>query len=481
MHFRWSFGLLWLGACADQGGEVPRAPGGGTTVVDSATPTVVQPGGPTERPDGGAATGAGAEAAGGSSLPALGLPCEIQRILKDKCQTCHGDPVAGAPMPLVSWANLQAESASKAGEKIWQRMRTRIMDTEKPMPPAARPQLSASDKATLEAYLKSGAIRSDAICSVAEQADAGSGFGDDETPLSECEKTIDILAHGGQTATDTTPFVPPQGTDHYEMFWYAPTWTEKMHVVRVDPVTDNNAVLHHWLLYMKDSGSEPVGSHNPDSGRQSPDSRLLSGWAPGNKGLPLGRQIGMQVVQGPTARFGIEIHYNTIANPANRNDRSGARLCLTTKLRPKEAATHWLGTQAILLPGQGGTWDASGMCTPNRESHIIAYSPHMHLQGRYMKSVIKRTDGSTTAITDQPFAFDDQQIFPVKSQSGEIIVRPGDLIETICSYDNSKFVTFGPNTADEMCYNFVIAWPVGSLSNGSTGLVGGQNTCIDGL
>jgi hypothetical protein len=188
----------------------------------------------------------------------------------------------------------------------------------------------------------------------------------------------------------------------------------------------------------------------------------------------------MQVIQGPKARFGMEIHYNTTANPSNRNDRSGARLCLTKKLRPKEAATHWLGTQLIanLLP-LGGMLNTPSTCGVQKESHIIAYSPHMHKQGRYMKSIITKKDGSKVTLTDRPFVFDDQQIYPVDSASHEIVVGPGDSILTTCTFDASTAFTFGPNTADEMCYNFVVAWPVGSLSNGSAGVVGGKNTCID--
>jgi hypothetical protein len=162
-------------------------------------------------------------------------------------------------------------------------------------------------------------------------------------------------------------------------------------------------------------------------------------------------------------------------------DRSGARLCVTKKLRPHEAAVHWLGTQAIVNLGFTSTYEASGVCTVQRESHVIAMSPHMHKHGRYMKTIVSRQDGSKVAITDKPFAFDDQQIFPVDSPTGEIVVGTGDIIDTTCTYDGADPFTFGPNTDMEMCYNFVVAWPAGSLSNGVEGIVGGQNTCIDGL
>ena len=405
---------------------------------------------------------------------ALALPCDVQKVLKDKCQTCHSDPPVGAPIPLTTLAHLQAASAAKPGEKVHQRVKARINESgATSMPPPARPALTAAEKATLETFLDGGAQGvASAACAFA-MGDAGVPPVDQPE---ECDLTMELRAQNGQTANDTTPFMVPGNGDTYEMFWFAPTWTEKVQVTQVTPLIDNGSVLHHWLLYMKENGTETPGSHHSELGLQPEDSQLLSGWAPGSTPHKLPSDVGFQVVQGPAGRFGIEIHYNTSANPTNRADRSGAKLCVTKKIRPKEAATHWLGTQ-VIFSLFGGKFDASGVCTVMQESHIIAHSPHMHKTGRYMKSIITKADGSKVTITDKPFAFEDQQIYPID----EIIVRPGDRIDTTCSYDAPGPMTFGPGTDSEMCYNFITAYPVGSLSNGVPGIVGGKNTCIDGL
>jgi hypothetical protein len=371
------------------------------------------------------------------------------------------------------------------GSKILDRVKARIHDTAKPMPPASRAQLTADEIKILDAYLAAGALASKETCAATPPASTpvNTGVGGDwQPPDSDCEVMFELRAHGGQTEGDTTPYEAPLGGDSYEIFYFRPTWTKKMHVIRIDPITDNGAVLHHWLLYMEDGNGSGGGTHQSDSGLQGGNSQLLSGWAPGNKQIALGKEVGMQVIQGPNARFGVEFHYNTSANPPDRKDRSGIRLCLTSKLRPKEAGTHWLGTNVIanLFP-VGGTYSVSDVCEPIAESHIIAYSPHMHKYGRAQKSVVTRKDGTKEVINDGPFAFDDQQIFPVKSPTGEIVVRPGDQITTTCDYDGSGLFTFGPGTSDEMCYNFVVAWPVGSLTNGVPGLVGGKNSCIGSL
>jgi Copper type II ascorbate-dependent monooxygenase, C-terminal domain len=471
-------GGLWGGGTIGSG-VATGTQGGGSAVGGGTVPGGAFGGGGVPGADipGGGTPGGGATAGGTS-----GLPCDVAAILKEKCQTCHGNPLMSGPMPLVTWNDLQAMMPNG---KVADRVRARINDTANPMPPPARPPLTAAEKTTLQTYLSGGAMRSTAACTPTgpitggTAGGTGGGGADGYKPAdSECDYIQEFRAHGGQTPGDTSPFTAPQGGDNYEMFYFKPKWTEKVHVIRIDPITDNGKVLHHWLLYMEDGVGSGDGTHQPDIGLQSPTAQLLSGWAPGNEGLPLARDVGLVTVSAPNARLGIEIHYNTNSNPANRADRSGARLCVTKTLRPKAASVHWLGTQAIISIGLPS--EAYGSCTVQQQSHIIAHSPHMHTMGRYMKTIITKKGGQKVTITDQPFAFDDQQIFPIKNAAGEIVVEPGDVIDTTCSYEAGIF-TFGPNTDQEMCYNFILAWPPGSLSNGIPGIVGGLNTCMDTL
>jgi cytochrome c5 len=485
MRWRWLLVLSVVAACEEAGQPeaLPLLDAGTTAPAVPATASTTSTPNSVAVPSGVLLTpvvDAGAPVQ--TAALTTGLPCAVETVLKEKCQTCHGQPLMSGPMPLITRADLLAASTLSAGAKMADRMKTRIRDQAKPMPPSSRPALSAQELKTLEDYLAAGTPETHEACKAAAPSESPGKLGDWQPPDSDCEIMMEMRAHGGQTPDDVTPYEAPTGGDHYEVFYFKPTWSQKMHVIRMDPVIDNGAVLHHWLLYMEDGNGTGIGTHKADSGLQSAESQLLSGWAPGNKSLPLGKEVGMQVIQGANARFAMEVHYNTDANPPNRNDRSGVRLCLTSKLRPKEAGTHWLGTQAIvnLLP-LGGNYDAVGTCTTSAESHIIAYSPHLHRNGRAQKSIVRHADGSSETLNDGPFDFNDQRIFPVTNAAGEVVVRPGDVVTTTCSYDASNVFTFGSGTSDEMCYNFVVAWPVGSLSNGAPGLVGGKNTCIDGI
>ena len=450
MQLRWiGLTLLALAACDDDVG--PSNPPGGTS--------------------------------GGGAANTTGLPCDVQEVLETNCQLCHGNPPTfGAPMPLMTRADFAASSAQYPGSTVAQRVLARISadNPSAAMPPPSQDPMPASDANILKQWINSGLRTSSEACETGGRGPADSpGFGTYTPPDSECDYIQELRAHGGQSPNDTSDFTPRGfGTDFYEVFYHTPKWTEKVHTIRIDPIIDNATILHHWLLYMEPNNGRGNGTHQSNIGLHSANSQLLSGWAPGNKSIPLGREVGMQTIQGPNARFAIEIHYNMSANPVDRGDRSGARLCVTRNLRPREASVHWLGTQAIVGVGR---FNAAGNCSVKNESHIISYSPHMHETGIHMSSIITRSNGSKETIVDKPFGFTDQQIFPVENATGEIVVRPGDKILTTCTYNSPGFITFGPATSQEMCYNFVVAWPAGSLSNGIPGLVGGKNTCIDGL
>src|SRR5262245_32785027 len=67
-----------------------------------------------DRPSGGPATGAtGSGTSTGTGGGGGGDWCQVQSILRDNCQDCHGaQPLFGAPMPLVTFDNLHAHAVT---------------------------------------------------------------------------------------------------------------------------------------------------------------------------------------------------------------------------------------------------------------------------------------------------------------------------------------------------------------------------------
>lgn len=99
-----------------------------------------------------AETGAGTSA--GGSGGASGLPCDVQTMLVERCQTCHSSPPKGAPMPLVRYDDLVATSPQ--GETYAERCVVRMSDAMSPMPPDAMVTVPQAERDAFAAWVGAG-------------------------------------------------------------------------------------------------------------------------------------------------------------------------------------------------------------------------------------------------------------------------------------------------------------------------------------
>jgi len=104
----------------------------------------------------------------GSSPPAAGTPdagatgqfypCDVLAVLRAKCHTCHTMPPRnGAPMSLLTWAATQNLTSDSATVKVWQRAREYVSSGYMPYMGSPTGPLTATEKATLLAWLDAGA------------------------------------------------------------------------------------------------------------------------------------------------------------------------------------------------------------------------------------------------------------------------------------------------------------------------------------
>jgi hypothetical protein len=430
-----------VGTCQCQTGHG----GGGQTSSAGGRPAV-------GAGQGGAAAGSGASGSLGGTNGADGLPCDVKRIIQDNCSTtCHGSTRKfGAPMSLVSASDFHVPG-KETTESVGQLVLARINDTQEPMPPAPNELLSAADRLVLENWIESGAPG--ATCnSTPPQGGAGGMSGTSGTggtggseplpPDVTCyQVTARASAAGDKYSVPTSP-------DLYQCFNYAPPWgNKKVQVVSARPIIDNEQVIHHWILY--NSGDAVTDGTNGGCVGAHPNAAFVVGWAPGGEDLVMPPDVGLRTEPGG---FSLEVHYNNEVG-AGQLDASGAEICVTEKLRPKEAAVHWLGSQSL------NKLTATGTCTPINQQPvtIISSSPHMHLQGRHMKTVINRKNGGSEILIDKPFDFNTQVSYPTPA-----VVNPGDTLTTTCTFATPT--PFGQGTNEEMCYNFVMAYPAGELA-----------------
>jgi mono/diheme cytochrome c family protein len=79
---------------------------------------------------------------GGTVSPAgpSHLPCDVDQVLEANCRQCHGaEQKFGAPMPLVTWDDLQAPARTRSSVKVFEQVGVRIPRRREADAPAAEP------------------------------------------------------------------------------------------------------------------------------------------------------------------------------------------------------------------------------------------------------------------------------------------------------------------------------------------------------
>ena len=93
--------------------------------------------------------------------------------------------------------------------------------------------------------------------------------------------------------------------------------------------------------------------------------------------------------------------------------------------------------------------------------------------------VLGSSMGGQETLLDKPFSFDSQVTYDVSA-----VVNPGDSLFTTCSDDNTTAgaIGFGPSTTQEMCYDFLYAYPAHALDHPPSGMIissAAVNLCTD--
>jgi hypothetical protein len=377
----------------------------------------------------------------GASLPGAGLPCDVDAILGAHCRQCHGATLSyGAPMALVTDADLLAPLPSDPKRRVVDGVLARIHDDARPMPQAPNPRLSAADLATLDAYAAAGAPAGDCVPS---EGSGGSG------PALSCTPDTHVAP--------ASPYTLPDGvSEAYVCYGFEAPPGPKRHITAFAPHIDDKAIVHHVSLLQSDTPVSPVPAVCPLGG--SPAWRVVFGWAPGASAFELPKEAGF--AEDASTHFVVQIHY---ANPTHRapaTDASGFDLCTTTSLRPNDADVMAFGTVQIQLPPHASTTLDCSIPVPSwgQATHLFAAFPHMHRLGTsIVSSAYPMGTGAPVDLGSQPhWNFGEQGWIPI-----DYALSPGDVVETKCSWDNTTdaAVSFGEKTEDEMCYSFVMYYP----------------------
>lgn len=441
--------VFFLVGCSSAPSTTGGGTGGGTSTGTGGGATAA--GGGTGTGGGMTGTGGGAQGTGGGTAfvgDAGSFGCDIQPVLAARCQDCHSNPTKfGAPMPLVTYQDTQAASPTYPNQKLFQRMAVRVADNVAPMPQAPNPRLAAHEIAGFQNWAAAGAAMGTCEIPDAGQSDAGmpSDAGPDDCPPGTTELKIVAPA-----------FTIPAQTDFYQCFATTISLPGKRHAVKVTKVIDDARVLHHMVLFRDIGKNAPAVKAN--CGIEA-DWSVLYAWAPGAGPMEPPADVGMPLSNGD--QMVIQIHYNNSGNVMGV-DSSGAKICLSSTLRPKEGGVLAIGPQKFTLPPNCPKAEAEGVCENysflNTTYNVFTVWPHMHLRGKALTSTLTPPSGTATVVTDRPnYSFGSQYLEKANFQ-----FKPGDKIKTKCRWDTTGAtapVKWGEDTAEEMCFNFLYVWP----------------------
>ncbi|MDH5672917.1 MAG: hypothetical protein OEZ06_12255 [Myxococcales bacterium] len=422
------------------------------------------------------------QSGGRVSIGSTPLPCEVDDVLATSCRGCHGaDPGLQAPMALLTYEDLMADSVQNPGTPVYQLVGQRVHSETAPMPPINGGRaLLETEMSALDAWLSGGRPAGLQDCGNGpttgvpiEQPENTIGSITYEPPSdAEIDQCYQFYAHQNPVPGDTTPFQARSG-EYYSAFWWEVPWEgEKQGLIFR---FNDTPITHHLLLY---DTTEPatdgaVNGNTTGSHPGAPD--LLAAWAVNQQREQfMPKEVGMALpVRGSGRRFLVEVHY---FNPGGMvPDNSGIEVCTGKELRPNTATVSWLGSEAItLLPG--APLDLTGTCTPqtSQDIYIFRSFPHMHEQGVSLDSYIKRLDGSMELLIDKPFDFNNQLMYDTPA-----VLHPGEQVLTTCHFQNKsdRLIGVGYDSLSEMCFNFVYAWPAKTLLGGVS-LTGTSTPCL---
>jgi len=259
------------------------------------------------------------------------------------------------------------------------------------------------------------------------------------------------------------------------------------HMVGVEPIVDNEEMVHHFVMFGCSAPTNSPGEHIPN--REEMDTQCEEAiylWGPGSGNFSTPKNAGVPVGKG-TGRVGfeLEIHYDNPLEKEGRTDASGVRVHLTPDLRADEVGILWAGTLVSVgqIPPKESSVYSTTVCQLKIDETkapggitVFGNGPHMHFLGRRLwtdvlrvKSEDQQTDGRFVTdlnqlekvkelIREDAFDFNVQRRIPTAA----LKLRNGDFLATTCVYDSTERdvdTLGGIGSYDEMCINYVTYYP----------------------
>ncbi len=213
---------------------------------------------------------------------------------------------------------------------------------------------------------------------------------------------------------------------------------------------------HHTVL-TRYTGSQPDGTVRCSAGTNGQSMIYGSGVGSPDFTFPAG--VGLHLTAG--TRLLLNLHlYNT--SDQILTGTSGTLIQEATAAEVQNVGEIVLAGPTATLVVPPGTSTQSGTCNisniASQPIQVFALSSHMHKLGTNLRSVVRRAGSPDIVLQDQPYDFEHQN-FQLVAPFVEL--RPGDVLTTTCSYNNTTGATvrFGDSSDDEMCFTDLFYYP----------------------
>ncbi len=428
----------------------------------------------------GGGSDSGNAAGGGAAATAGDLPCEVAALVAARCQECHSNPPTNtAPVPLVTAADFRAKGVASpatpdgADKTLGELAVAKLSATKNPMPPAPRAPATDAEKAALQAWVAAGMPpRAAGETCGAGQGGGGQGGGA-QGGAAQAGGAQGGSAQGGQAGAPSasctpdivlkaaTPWTMPKATaDEYVCFGVElPASAEDRHVTAILPRVDNTKIVHHLLVYRVEASEKISPTPAPCANVVKPGWKLYYAWGPGTPPAVLPAEAGYRMPGGQSSHYIVNIHYSNLTHLDGERDATEIDLC-SGPPRQYDADVLAVGSTDFDLPAHAeSTIECStkaAIIPSTAPYHVFQTWPHMHLLGTHLSTEIRHADGTSTPVTDRPYDFYSQITYPLA-----LTVDKTDTFITRCTWNNTTAskVSFGENTAQEMCFNFLSYYP----------------------
>jgi hypothetical protein len=274
-----------------------------------------------------------------------------------------------------------------------------------------------------------------------------------------------VLAGKSITLDSRATYTPDaKKSDEYRCFIVDPALTADRFLTGYQVNPGDSRVVHHLILFSLDTANaeqqaaaldaaDPKDGYLCFGGSGVPESRFISGWAPGAGATYFQEGTGIRLSAG--RKLVMQIHYN-LANGAFP-DHTTMDLALADSVQ-KEATIIRVAAKGFTLPPGQSLTSVSGQASiPATKGAVTVWgvSPHMHTRGKTQDAWYDNGGTKTclSKVTRWNFHW---QGFSRLSQP--LRLPAGGTLNVTCGYDTSHDTTVvksGEETSDEMCIDFL--------------------------